>query len=176
MAHAYPPGMTAPETKVKCTQCIAPPVQPDHPTLQMRPMQSEDGTKGWFINGPDFYCDIDKKPGESYEVFIRDKDGVEGFAVGKLALPVQPAPEMYVPDTMDFACVSLPDFRFDPTIESIADAAKRFTIPSLPVQPAERNFCERCGQRLGGANHVHTCTPPVAATYDSLINSVKPTP
>jgi hypothetical protein len=28
-------------------------------------------------------------------------------------------------------------------------------------QPAkERNFCERCGKRLGGANHIHTCTPP----------------
>jgi hypothetical protein len=24
----------------------------------------------------------------------------------------------------------------------------------------ERNFCERCGKRLGGANHIHTCTPP----------------
>jgi hypothetical protein len=28
-------------------------------------------------------------------------------------------------------------------------------------QPAkERNFCERCGKRLGVADHIHTCTPP----------------
>jgi len=29
------------------------------------------------------------------------------------------------------------------------------------AQPAqERNFCERCGKRLGAADHIHTCTPP----------------
>jgi hypothetical protein len=27
----------------------------------------------------------------------------------------------------------------------------------------ERNFCERCGKRLGGADHIHTCTPPQSA-------------
>ena len=31
-----------------------------------------------------------------------------------------------------------------------------------PAQPAERNFCETCGQRLGDADHIHTCTPPIA--------------
>ena len=46
----------------------------------------------------------------------------------------------------------------------------------VDTQPAERNFCQRCGQRLGDADHIHTCSPPVAATYDSLINSVKATP
>ena len=35
---------------------------------------------------------------------------------------------------------------------------------ALPVQ--ERNFCQRCGQRLGDAEHIHTCTPPLDATYD----------
>ena len=69
---------------------IALPVEPANPILTMKPMADEYGTKGWFIDGPDFYCDIDKKPGESYEVFIRDKNGVEGFAEGKLALPVEP--------------------------------------------------------------------------------------
>jgi ribosomal protein S14 len=24
----------------------------------------------------------------------------------------------------------------------------------------ERNFCERCGKRLGVADHIHTCTAP----------------
>jgi len=36
--------------------------------------------------------------------------------------------------------------------------------PKLLVQPAaERNFCERCGKRLGDIDHIHTCTPPDAA-------------
>ena len=61
------------------------------PTLQMTSMESDDGTKSWFIDGPDFYCDIDKKPGETYEVFIRDKNGIEGFSEGKPTLPVQSA-------------------------------------------------------------------------------------
>lgn len=30
-----------------------------------------------------------------------------------------------------------------------------------PVQPAQRNFCGRCGKRLGGDDYIHTCTPPV---------------
>jgi hypothetical protein len=34
----------------------------------------------------------------------------------------------------------------------------------LSYEPAvqERNFCERCGKRLGGEGHIHTCTPPAA--------------
>jgi hypothetical protein len=34
----------------------------------------------------------------------------------------------------------------------------------LDYEPAvqERNFCERCGKRLGGEGHIHTCTPPAA--------------
>ena len=32
------------------------------------------------------------------------------------------------------------------------DAKKKYKI--------ERNFCERCGKRLGAADHIHTCTPP----------------
>jgi hypothetical protein len=30
---------------------------------------------------------------------------------------------------------------------------------AAPVQQ-ERNFCERCGKRLGSVDHIHTCTPP----------------
>jgi molybdenum cofactor biosynthesis enzyme MoaA len=34
----------------------------------------------------------------------------------------------------------------------------------LDYEPAvqERNFCERCGKRLGGDGHIHTCTLPAA--------------
>ncbi len=33
--------------------------------------------------------------------------------------------------------------------------------PDAP-QPAERNFCGRCGKRLGDVDSIHTCTPPAA--------------
>jgi hypothetical protein len=60
------------------------------PRLQMMPMQGEDGTQGWFINGPNFYCDIERKPGEQYSLFIRSKDdGVEGYAEMTPPLPAQ---------------------------------------------------------------------------------------
>lgn len=32
-----------------------------------------------------------------------------------------------------------------------------YAAAMLEAQPAERNFCERCGKRLGGG--IHTCTP-----------------
>ena len=34
--------------------------------------------------------------------------------------------------------------------------------PSLPEQ--ERNFCSRCGKRLGTEANVHTCCPPSVPT------------
>jgi hypothetical protein len=30
----------------------------------------------------------------------------------------------------------------------------------LPVQPEERNFCQRCGKRTADLTTIHTCTPP----------------
>jgi len=46
------------------------------------------------------------------------------------------------------------------------------TPPAAPVQ--ERNFCERCGKRLGDG-HIHTCTPPAAPVQEpvGLIESLK---
>ena len=32
----------------------------------------------------------------------------------------------------------------------------------------KRNFCERCGKRLGGADHIHTCTPPQPAPQAAI--------
>ena len=74
---------------------IPQPVQPasnTSQTLVMQSMESEDGIKGWYIDGPDFYCDIDREPGEPYSIFIRHKDGTEGFA--ELTQPVQTASEL----------------------------------------------------------------------------------
>jgi hypothetical protein len=33
-------------------------------------------------------------------------------------------------------------------------------VEPAPVQ--ELHLCERCGKRLGGEGHIHTCTPPAA--------------
>jgi len=34
------------------------------------------------------------------------------------------------------------------------------TPPAQPAPVQERNFCERCGKRVGGEGDIHTCTPP----------------
>ena len=36
-----------------------------------------------------------------------------------------------------------------------------------PPQLEERNFCQRCGKRLGGIDSIHTCTPPMENTHDT---------
>jgi hypothetical protein len=35
-----------------------------------------------------------------------------------------------------------------------------YSAPPLPVQPEERNFCQRCGKRTADPTTIHTCTPP----------------
>jgi hypothetical protein len=37
--------------------------------------------------------------------------------------------------------------------------AGKKAIAELEIQ--ERNFCQRCGKRLGGIDSIHTCTPPM---------------
>jgi hypothetical protein len=37
------------------------------------------------------------------------------------------------------------------------EAKQRMATVTAPLQ--ERNFCERCGKRLGSG--IHTCTPPL---------------
>ena len=40
-----------------------------------------------------------------------------------------------------------------------------------PVQPAELNFCARCGKRLGSSADIHTCSLPEPVTHkrDALV-------
>jgi hypothetical protein len=33
------------------------------------------------------------------------------------------------------------------------------------AEKQDRNFCERCGKRLGEEGHIHTCTPPSTVRY-----------
>jgi hypothetical protein len=46
-------------------------------------------------------------------------------------------------------------------LDKMAENAREL---GLDYEPAvqKRNFCERCGKRLGGEGHIHTCTPPAA--------------
>ena len=48
--------------------------------VAMRPMQFEDGRVGWYVDHPDFYCDIEPDEHGVWSVFFRDKDGKEAFA------------------------------------------------------------------------------------------------
>jgi hypothetical protein len=43
------------------------------------------------------------------------------------------------------------------TTKALVDALRQ-AIAELESQ--ERNFCPRCGKRLGGIDSIHTCTPP----------------
>ena len=40
--------------------------------------------------------------------------------------------------------------------------------PQTLVVERERNFCERCGKRLVGSDHIHTCTPPQPAPQAAI--------
>jgi hypothetical protein len=56
---------------------------------------------------------------------------------------------------------------FDATIYAkggFDNAAPLYTTPPLPVQPEERNFCQRCGKRTADLTTIHTCTPPQVNT------------
>ena len=47
--------------------------------------------------------------------------------------------------------------KYQPDLEDKAIIVIKQAL-AAPVQ--ERNFCERCGKRLG--DYIHTCTPPAA--------------
>jgi len=48
----------------------------------------------------------------------------------------------------------------EPVGTAEAIQAGRQAIKELESQ--ERNFCQRCGKRVGGIDSIHTCTPPQA--------------
>ena len=55
------------------------------------------------------------------------------------------------------------DIHFDDYFEAI-NACKEAL-----EQPAQRNFCERCGKRASkDPYHIHTCTPPQAKEWQGL--------
>ena len=77
------------------------------------------------------------------------------------ALPVQSAVGDWVQSVQAvyISARKSKDLQFIPS--EVLDAMREIllTDKALPVQ-AERNFCERCGQRLGDDTYIHTCTPP----------------
>lgn len=59
------------------------------------------------------------------------------------------------------------------TAKRISGTCQAFPLYVRPQPLAverERNFCERCGKLLGGADHIHTCTPlqPAPTVKDCL--------
>lgn len=57
--------------------------------VAMRPMYYDDGRlKGWYIDHPEFFCDIDRETeGGPWSVFFRDKQGYEGYAEQPFSAP-----------------------------------------------------------------------------------------
>lgn len=48
--------------------------------VTMRPMTFDDGRKGWYIDHPEFYCDLEPNPDTGkWSVFFKDKNGFEGY-------------------------------------------------------------------------------------------------
>lgn len=41
--------------------------------VAMRPIQFEDGRLGWYIDHPDFYCDLEPDINGTWSVFFRDR-------------------------------------------------------------------------------------------------------
>jgi len=49
----------------------------------------------------------------------------------------------------------------DYPLEKMADNARELGLDyEQQPQPAERNFCPRCGKRTKDLTTIHTCTPP----------------
>ena len=51
----------------------------DAPSITMRRMDFDDGRVGWYIDHPEFYCDIEPDSSGVLSVFFRDKNGREAF-------------------------------------------------------------------------------------------------
>jgi hypothetical protein len=50
-------------------------------------------------------------------------------------------------------------------LDKMAENARDLGLDYEPAVQG-RNFCERCGKRLGGEGHIHTCTPPAAPAQE----------
>jgi hypothetical protein len=66
----------------------------------------------------------------------------------------------------DISCVSIIKRLPNGGIEVMAVEYAPYSY-TTPPQLEERNFCSRCGKRLGGINSIHTCTPPMENTHDT---------
>ena len=80
---------------------------------------------------------------------------LEGFAQ-----PEQPVAYRSLQPSGSYTYCDTPQF--------FKNAEPVYTTPqpaiAQPEPATERNFCERCGQRLGDDTYIHTCSPPVDAT------------
>jgi len=59
-----------------------------------------------------------------------------------------------------FADLVRADERKQIALDKKADNARELGLDYEPAPVQERNFCERCGKRVGGEGDIHTCTPP----------------
>ena len=74
----------------------------------------------------------------------------------KAALPVQPdIADLLEADAMlkEIGKICRQQTRF---VGSYAKIVRQ----AIALQPTDRNFCQRCGQRLGDDTYIHTCSLP----------------
>lgn len=73
----------------QCKAALAPhPAQPVPQTFFMREMITSDGLKSWYVDAPEFYCEIEPTKSGQYEIFFRDKNGKEGFTTQPVTQPL----------------------------------------------------------------------------------------
>lgn len=95
-------------------------VQPIPETVFMRPMSSDDGRNGWYVDGPGFYCDIEPNNEGQYSVFFRDKDGKEGYAEQPVIQPLTDGQII----SLAYDCNALPEVITDKSLTAFARAVE----------------------------------------------------
>ena len=112
-------------------------------------MAKEAGLRDWTCNG-EYGCL------ERFAALVRAD---EREACAKVCDDL-PAPSYVSRDdatVWDVATLECGDaIRAQQALDKMAENARELGLDYEPVQ--ERNFCERCGKRIG--DFIHTCTPP----------------
>lgn len=113
------------------------------PAVKMHKMTHEDGCIGWFVDHPDFYCDIEQEDGR-WSVFFRDKaSNAEGYGEAQPATQ-QPAGEPVghldgLDANADFMSMALRRQH----IERNSSTPNKYTIPVFTTpQPATQSDSE----------------------------------
>jgi hypothetical protein len=108
---------------------------------------------------------------EALDTLMMEKGSIYYQAINAckeaLEQPTEPRLVSYAPDgstcTLNIDGEEVYFNREQPTVAELNGEYLRDTNVMGLEQPAQRNFCERCGKRASkDLNYIHTCTPPQA--------------